>query len=157
MAPWTVARQASLESSRQEYWSGCHSLLQGIFPTQGSNPGIPCCRQILYHLSHQGNPHILCKIFIMYILWIFFFSWIISKWYWTLRSSVQGQRPLTGLGWWRHLEAWWLNASYRVDFIAVDFKHHHCNWKIYEDSCEKESYLSKKVFFSIYLHALHWK
>ena len=34
----------------------CHALLQGIFPTQGSNPGLPHCRQILYHLSHQGNP-----------------------------------------------------------------------------------------------------
>ena len=28
---------------------GCHSLLQGIFPTQGLNLGLPCCRQILYH------------------------------------------------------------------------------------------------------------
>ena len=35
---------------------GCHSLLQGIFPTQGSNPGLPHCRWILYHLSHQGSP-----------------------------------------------------------------------------------------------------
>ena len=33
---------------------GCHFLLQGIFPTQGSNPGLPHCRQTLYHLSHQG-------------------------------------------------------------------------------------------------------
>ena len=31
---------------------GCHSILQGIFPTQGSNPGVLHCRQILYHLSH---------------------------------------------------------------------------------------------------------
>ena len=31
---------------------GCHALLQGIFPTQGSNPGLPHCNQILYHLSH---------------------------------------------------------------------------------------------------------
>ena len=31
---------------------GCHALLQGIFPTQGLNPGLPHCRQILYHLSH---------------------------------------------------------------------------------------------------------
>ena len=30
----------------------CHFLLQGIFPTQGSNPGFPHCRQMLYHLSH---------------------------------------------------------------------------------------------------------
>ena len=35
---------------------GCHTLFQGIFPTQGSNPGLLHCRQILYHLSHQGSP-----------------------------------------------------------------------------------------------------
>ena len=35
---------------------GCCVLLQGIFPTQGSNPGLPHCRWILYHLSHQGSP-----------------------------------------------------------------------------------------------------
>ena len=34
-------------------------LLQGIFPTQGSNPGLPHCRWILYHLSHKGSPRIL--------------------------------------------------------------------------------------------------
>ena len=34
---------------------GFHSLLQGIFPTQGSNLGLVHCRQILYHLSHQGS------------------------------------------------------------------------------------------------------
>ena len=38
---------------------GCHALLQGIFPTQGLNPGLPHCRQILYHLSHWGSPRIL--------------------------------------------------------------------------------------------------
>ena len=32
------------------------SLLQGIFPTQGSNPGLPHRRQILYQLSHQSSP-----------------------------------------------------------------------------------------------------
>ena len=35
---------------------GCHFLLQGIFPTQGLNSGIPQCRQILYQLRHQGSP-----------------------------------------------------------------------------------------------------
>ena len=38
---------------------GCHALLQGIFPTQCLNPGLPHCRPILYHLSHQGSPRIL--------------------------------------------------------------------------------------------------
>ena len=37
----------------------CHVLLQGIFPTQGSNPGLLHCRQILYSLNHQGSPWIL--------------------------------------------------------------------------------------------------
>ena len=44
----------SMGFSRQEYWSGL-PFLQGIFPTQGSNPGLPHCRQTLYRLSHQGS------------------------------------------------------------------------------------------------------
>ena len=35
---------------------GCHFILQGIFLTQESNPGLLHCKQILYHLSHQGSP-----------------------------------------------------------------------------------------------------
>ena len=35
---------------------GSHYLLQGIFLTQRSNPGLSHCRQILYHLSHEGSP-----------------------------------------------------------------------------------------------------
>ena len=35
---------------------GSHSLLQGIFLTQGSNPGLPHCRRILYQLSHKESP-----------------------------------------------------------------------------------------------------
>ena len=35
---------------------GCHFLLQGIFQTQGSNPGLPHCRQTFYCLSYQGSP-----------------------------------------------------------------------------------------------------
>ena len=38
---------------------GSLSLLQGIFPTQGSNPGLPHRRRILYQLSHQGSLRIL--------------------------------------------------------------------------------------------------
>ena len=34
---------------------GCHFLLQGIFLTQGSNPDLSHCRQMLYHLSHYGS------------------------------------------------------------------------------------------------------
>ena len=38
---------------------GSLSLLQGIFPTQGSKPGLPHCRWILYQLNHKGSPRIL--------------------------------------------------------------------------------------------------
>ena len=54
--PWTVALQAplSLGFSRQEY---CHALLQGIFPTQGSNLGLLHCMWILDHLSLFTKRH----------------------------------------------------------------------------------------------------
>ena len=35
--------------------AGCHFLLQVVFPTQGCNPGLLHCKQILYCLSHQGS------------------------------------------------------------------------------------------------------
>ena len=38
---------------------GSHSLLQGVFPAQGSNPGLPHCRWILYQLSRRGSPGVL--------------------------------------------------------------------------------------------------
>ena len=45
---------------------GSHSLLQEIFPTQGSNPGPLHYRQILYQLSHQGSPRILEWVAILF-------------------------------------------------------------------------------------------
>ena len=44
------------DSPGQNTGVGSLFLLQGIFPTQGSNSGLPHCRQILYQLSHQGSP-----------------------------------------------------------------------------------------------------
>ena len=57
-APWTVAYQAPPFMGYfpgNSTGVGCHFLLQGIFPTQGLNPGLPHCRQTLYRLSHQGS------------------------------------------------------------------------------------------------------
>ena len=50
LCPW--------DSPGENIGVGCRSLLQGIVPTQGLNPGVLPCRQILYHLSHQGSPSI---------------------------------------------------------------------------------------------------
>ena len=49
----------SWNSPGQNTGVGSLSLLQGIFPTQGSNPGLLHCRWILYPLSHRGSPRIL--------------------------------------------------------------------------------------------------
>ena len=51
LCPWN--------SPGQNTGVGSLSLLQGIFPTQGSNPGLLHCRWILYQLSHKGSPRIL--------------------------------------------------------------------------------------------------
>ena len=57
VTPWTVACQVSLSMgfSRQEYWSRLLFLLQRIFPTQGSSPGLLHCRRTLYQLSYMGS------------------------------------------------------------------------------------------------------
>ena len=55
---WTIARLlCPWDSPGKNTGVGCHALFQGIFPTQGSNPDLPHCRQILNHLSHQGSPN----------------------------------------------------------------------------------------------------
>ena len=64
---------------------GCHSLLQGIIQTQGLNPGLLHCRQIVYHLSHQGSSQSVCNHVhrlvadfmndYLEILGLFFFIW----------------------------------------------------------------------------------
>ena len=73
---------------------GSLSLLQGILPIQGSNPGLPHCRQTLYQLSHKGSPRILERVAypfssrssqprnrtrVSYIAGRFFTNWAIRK------------------------------------------------------------------------------
>ena len=71
VSPWTAARQTSLSMgfSRREYWSGLHTLLQGIFPTQESNLSLLW----LLHwqadylpLSHQGSQCVYIYIYILF-------------------------------------------------------------------------------------------
>ena len=52
--PIHVARQE--DSPGKNTGVGCHAFFQGIVPTQGSNPGLQHCQQILYQLNHQGSP-----------------------------------------------------------------------------------------------------
>ena len=63
---WTVTLLCPWDSPGKSSGVGCHFLLQGIFSTQGSNPGLLHCRQILYHLSHRGSP--LVKLLLLLLL-----------------------------------------------------------------------------------------
>ena len=56
---WPHGLYSLWHSPGQNIGVGSLFLLQGIFPTQGSNPGLPNCRRILYQLSHKGSPRIL--------------------------------------------------------------------------------------------------
>ena len=58
---------------------GSLSLLQGIFPTKGSNPGLPHCRWILYQLTHKGSPTLIC----------FLSRWIYQFWKFHTNGIIQ--------------------------------------------------------------------
>ena len=53
LTPWDHVLYSPWNSLGQNTGMGSFSLLQGIVPTQGLNPGLPHCRQILYQLSHK--------------------------------------------------------------------------------------------------------
>ena len=53
---WLTRLLCPWDSPGKNTGVGCHSLLQGIFLTQGSDSGLSHCGQILYHLNHQGSP-----------------------------------------------------------------------------------------------------
>ena len=65
VTPWTVIHKAPLSMGfpSKNTGVGCHFLLQGIFPTQGSNLGLLDCRQILYQLSHGEAPGVTDKCY----------------------------------------------------------------------------------------------
>ena len=96
---------------------GSFSLLQGIFPTQGLNPGIPHCKGILYQLSHKGSPRILewvsfpfssrsslprNRTGVFCVGGRFFTNWAIwevpLKTYWERQKSYQGSPVLSKAG-----------------------------------------------------------
>ena len=63
LGPSELARQAPLSIGfpGKKTVVGSHSFLQGILPTQESNPGLLHCQWILYHLSHQGSLFVMRK------------------------------------------------------------------------------------------------
>ena len=89
---WITARQffSPWDSPGKNTGVGCHALLQGTFPTQGLNPGLPHCRQILYQLSYQGSLNQLYMS--IYPLFFILFSNVMSLFFtiWATRGPYIG-------------------------------------------------------------------
>ena len=68
---WPHGLYRPWNSPGQNTGLGSLSLLQGIFPTQGLNPGLPHCRRILYQLSQQGKPKNTGVSNVSLLHWIF--------------------------------------------------------------------------------------
>ena len=106
---WTQALRAPLSMGffRQEYWVGCHALLQGIFPTQRSNLHllVSCIGRHLYLEHHLGSPRVLtwgvpspellgCSIIWLIWWWLGTQAPFIQNWW---ASQTLGGRTLAGL------------------------------------------------------------
>ena len=109
------------------------SLLQGIFPTQGSNPGLLHCRQILYQLNHKGSPRIL--------EWVAYTFSRGSSWPrdWTGVSCIAGRKKATHSS----ILAWrfpWTAESRRLQRVGH-------NWATFTFT------FVENLLFSLWVHA----
>ena len=99
---WLYGLYSPWNSPGQNTGVGSCSLLHGIFPAQGSTPGLPHCRWILYQLSHKGSLRIL--------------EWVAYP----FSTGSSHPRNQTGISWivgrlftnWSIMEAWkWKSLS----------------------------------------------
>ena len=100
---WPLGLYSPWNSPGQNTGVGRIFLLQGIFQTQGLNPGLPHCRQILYELSHKGSPRILEWVAYPFSSWSlprnrtgvsctaggFFANWVIREALWISGDSIK--------------------------------------------------------------------
>ena len=116
---------------------GCHFLLQVISLTQGSNPGLPHCRQTLYCLSHQGRPErvtVLGNCMRVLSTWGFWYLW--GSWNQPPRET-EGQLYLKDCCW---INCRWDSSKKpKVEIIDLTFQ----NWCMQERStrepiCERK-------------------
>ena len=111
---------------------GSLSLLQGIFPTQELNPGLPYCRQILYQLSHKGNPLIHGFVLILNSAssWLLcpiqtpperigLGPWVTIKYWVALLAKLGGRHPHYRLPWPSHLRVSVQTHLHQLDFAVM--------------------------------------
>ena len=78
--PWAIANQAplSIEFFRLEYWSGLPFPSPGDLPDPGTESGLVHCRQILYHVIHQGSPDKALKVKSLSHVQLFTTPWTVA-------------------------------------------------------------------------------
>ena len=116
---WPHGLNSPWNSLGQNIRMGSLSHLQGLFPTQGSNPGLPHCRWILYQLSHKRNPRILEYVG-------YPFSWIFptQELNWGLLHWRQILSQLSYQGWWSsQWPSWTLLRSSCLVLTSSQFLH----------------------------------
>ena len=104
LCPW--------DSSGKNTGVGCHSLLQQIFLIKGSNLGLLHCRQILYHLSHQGSPMFI-EMFIIFNIFHFFL-----KVWWHFPSIWRNSLSISCSIWSNDNEFSWLSFIWKWFFFG---------------------------------------
>ena len=115
---WLHGLYTPWNSLGQNTGVGSLSLLQGIFPTQESNPGLPHCRWILYQLTHKGSPRIL--------EWVIYPFSSRSSWpkNWTGVSCIAGRFSINwaireALSLVSYLQIWGLNPLSVTSFANI--------------------------------------
>ena len=159
--PWTIQ---SMEFSRQNTGVCILSLLQGIFPTQGSNLGLLNFRQILYQLSYLGNlsmnllklmsiesvmpsNHLILCHPLLLLPSIFPSIWVLSNelalhiwWpkYWSFIFSISSSDEYSGL------------ISFRIDWFDLLAVQGTLK-SLIQNHCSKASMLQCSAFFMVQL------
>ena len=106
---WPHGLYSPWNSPGQNIGVGSLSLLQGIFPMQGSNPGLPHCRRFSYQLSHKGSPRIL--------------EWVVYP----FSSTSSCPRNWTGIS--------WIAARFFTNWTIREAQSPGANCKVLHDTC----------------------
>ena len=114
-------------SPGQNTGAGSLSLLQGIFPTQGLNPGLPHCRWIIYPLSHKRSPRILEWVAYSFSRWIFptqELNWGLLHWSQTLYQQNYQNVPPKPFRWciFHHITSHHSYSPPRKKFLKITLK-----------------------------------
>ena len=140
--PWTAAHQAPLSMgfSSKSTQVGCHALLQGVFPTQGSNPGLQHCKQIRYHWATREASQVFPSSpqYFKKSLLVFYFVFYVPCY---LNGRMNLGFTAHQIPWRKHMD---------LNCLKV-----HCNIKARSIIQNPHSQIHPKAYIHIYLLYIH--